>query len=322
MRYEIVPLQPEYSRAAAEIFVHQYAKQRQAVPILPENFLDVERIDGMIAGLAPNAIAALQNGRLAGYMGWYIVNGFRNTSRRGAYCPEWGHAVADSSFPAAYQALYTAAAARWAQAGCEVHALTLLAHDQAAHHLWFWSGFGMTVVDAIRPMRPTEMTYPFQLQARKATPADAEHLAEIEAEHWLHYSRPPTLMAPKEPDGADAFRKLIEQPVNSVWLAEQEGKLAGYIRFERSTFGAAAIVQSDTTVAITGAYVRPAYRGKRAAVALLDAAMADYAGRGFTRCSVDFESINPDASSFWPRYFQPVCYSVTRIPEVPVPPLV
>ena len=76
-----------------------------------------------------------------------------------------------------------------------------------------------------------------------------------------------------------------------------------------------AVVQDERTIAITGAYIRPAYRGRGLAPAILDAALRDYAGRGFERCSVDFESFNPEAAGFWLRYFKAVSYSVVRVPE-------
>jgi GNAT superfamily N-acetyltransferase len=75
-------------------------------------------------------------------------------------------------------------------------------------------------------------------------------------------------------------------------------------------------VQSEKTIAITGAYTRPEYRGQRAAVSILDAAIQDYAAKGFERCSVDFESFNPEAAHFWMKYFQPVCLSLMRHPEI------
>ena len=34
-----------------------------------------------------------------------------------------------------------------------MHAITLLAQDRAAERAWYWNGFGLTVVDAIRPIR-------------------------------------------------------------------------------------------------------------------------------------------------------------------------
>lgn len=71
------------------------------------------------------------------------------------------------------------------------------------------------------------------------------------------------------------------------------------------------------TVTISGAYVLPAYRGRRVAVALLDAALRNYQACGMRLCAVNFESFNPEAAPFWMKYFEPVCLSVVRVPEAP-----
>jgi GNAT superfamily N-acetyltransferase len=59
----------------------------------------------------------------------------------------------------------------------------------------------------------------------------------------------------------------------------------------------------------------PAYRSHGVAAHLLGLALQDYARQGFTCCAVTFESFNPEAAAFWPRYFTPVCYSLFRVPE-------
>jgi GNAT superfamily N-acetyltransferase len=91
------------------------------------------------------------------------------------------------------------------------------------------------------------------------------------------------------------------------------------MRYDANEFDGVAIVESAAAVAITGAYIRPAYRGRHLAAALLDAGLREYAARGFTLCAVNFESFNPTASAFWMKYFEPVCLSVVRVPEVVVP---
>ena len=110
------------------------------------------------------------------------------------------------------------------------------------------------------------------------------------------------------PDKAGGFSEFLSDPCNSAWLAEQSGQPAGYLRFESRSLGAAAIVQDPATVAITGAYIRPAHRGQGAAPALLDAALRSFQAQGFERCSVDFKSFNPEAAAFWLKYFDPVCF--------------
>ena len=314
---EIIPFRKDYILPAAEMFIRNFRKLREAIPILPDT---LEHSDGVCArleelfGPCPGAIA-LQDGEMVGYMGWYIIPNFRQNRYNGAYCPEWSHATLEENRPEIYRALYRAAATHWSAAGCQVHAVTLLANDPVAEKTWFWNGFGLTVVDAVRPLTPLGVPVPAGLAIRKAVLADVKMLEVLEAEHWQHYGEAPVLMMTPPPSNAADFTRLLEDEHNSAWLALDDGEPVGYIRFEESSFGAAASVNAETTIAITGLYVRPAYRGQKAAAAMLDAALVDHAARGFERCAVDFESFNPEATSFWMRYFEPVCLSVTRVPE-------
>lgn len=140
-------------------------------------------------------------------------------------------------------------------------------------------------------------------------------LAALEIEHWQHYYESPVLMAPQQPDDAAQIAALISDSKNAYWVATDNDRPIGFIRFEGSSFGAADIVNDVSTVAITGAFVRPEYRGRKFASAILHAALSEYSKQGYRRCSVDFESFNPEAAGFWMRYFDPVCLSVMRVVE-------
>jgi GNAT superfamily N-acetyltransferase len=316
---EISSLRREHIPQAAALFVEGCKKQRLATPSLSDRLEDVERVTAMLDRLSESCpgVAALEDGRLLGYMGWYIADRFRGAARRGAYCPEWGHAAREEAKPAIYRAMYRAAARQWAAAGCQVHAVTFLAHDRTAQQAWFWNGFGLTVVDGVRPMRPLDppCSTPVSISIRKAAPADASILAALDAEHCRHYTASPIFMAPPHNKGAAEFAEFLSLARNSVWLAMDGEVPAGFIRYDGYNSDGAEIVNADDAAYITGAYVRPAYRGRKVGAALLDAALRDYAGRGFARCAVDFESFNPEAASFWMRYFEPVCLSVLRVPE-------
>ncbi|HEX3052178.1 MAG TPA: GNAT family N-acetyltransferase [Aggregatilineaceae bacterium] len=309
---QIVPFEKEFLPDAAALFAEKFKVQREAVPSLPDTMGQVDGVIEKLGYLAGDALVAVEQGKLIGYLGAYLIPGFRGTSRKAAYCPEWGHGAADA---AVYRALYRAAAERWTAEGCTTHGISVLATDHAAENVWYWSGFGLTVVDAVRPITPLNVAAPTGYTVRQATRADAERLAEIEAEHWQHYRRSPVFMMSEDNDDAAGFVKLLENPNNGVWVAENGPTILSYMRFEGSSFGAADIVNDAKTTAITGAYTRPAYRGQGAAVVLLDAALHDYAARGYARCAVDFESLNPEAAYFWMKYFQPVNYSLLRMPE-------
>lgn len=315
---QILPLHQDHLDEAAQLFVQNFKKLRQSVPALPPDMEAPQQVRKMLSHLigASDGLAAVENGQLKGYLGWWLVDGFRNTRRKAAYCPVWAHAADPQALESVYRALYREAASLWHTAGCQVHALTLLANDKAAERFWFWNGFGMLVVDAIRGVHPVGASVPKKLDIRRAEMEDAEAIAALEVEHWGHYAQPPTLMAPQTPEDAAAYRNFLNNPHNSVWLALDRGKAVAYMRFEAQSFGAAEIVRSKKTTAITAAYTQPAYRGRGAAPAMLEAALEHYRSLGYKHCSVDYESINPEASSFWQKYFTAVCFSLSRHPEV------
>jgi GNAT superfamily N-acetyltransferase len=314
---EITTFKKDYLPDLAALFVQNFRKLRAAVPALPDLMEDTDRIVGMLGRLSDicPGVVAVKNGKLLGYMGWFVADHFRDTERRAAYCPEWGHAAVEEAKSEVYGAMYHEAARHWADCGCHVHALTLLAHDREAEKIWFWYGFGLTVVDAIRATLPLDGVSPRDVCVRKAGLDDVEALAMMEVEHRQHYSQPPVLMAAHPPADADALAGFICEPNNSIWLAVDGDDYIGYLRFDASDADSVAVVAAPDRIANTAAYVRSQYRGRGAATAVLNAALRDYAGRGFRRCSVDFESFNPEAVSFWLRFFEPVCFSVLRVPE-------
>ncbi len=229
--------------------------------------------------------------------------------------PEWGHGCHAYNNTRIYQALYRAAGERWAEAGCQVHAITVLAEDKEAERIWYWNGFGLTVVDGIRPVEPLDIKYQTTMAIRKATAADAASLTELDAEHCEHYIKSPIFMAPRRWNTVEENLEFMSRPKNSVWLAEDNDELVGFIRFEGYDFDCATILESDESVSITGAYVRPAYRKQRLAAIMLNSAMRYYQSMHLKYCSTNFEFFNPEAASFWMKYFEPVCYSLLRVPE-------
>jgi GNAT superfamily N-acetyltransferase len=316
----IVPFQGKYIEEAAAMFAARFKQQRQAVPILPARMEDPSVTATLLEWLMgqQTGLAAFENGNLVGYLGWLQAREFRGTQRTGAYCPEWGHAAAADRQALVYRALYREAAALWAAAGAQVHAITLLADDENVINTWFWNGFGLTVVDAVRPLsealRP-DTALPVGVLVRKASASDVENLTALDSEHCRHYGEPPTLMVPPRPETAQDFVKFIGTPPNSIWLVIHGGEPAGFMRFQARISGASEIVCGDGVIGITGAYVRQQHRGAGLAASLLNSAMHDYRRQGFTCCAVDFESFNPEAAAFWTRFFTPVALSVIRVPE-------
>jgi ribosomal protein S18 acetylase RimI-like enzyme len=313
MSIRIVPFNGAHVSDAARMFVACLEVLRRRVAALPPDLADIGVIRGRLTSMT--GVAALEDERLVGYLtSWFPIDGFRGTTRIGAYVPEWAHGAVGTDRRAVYNALYRAASMAWSDAGCDVHAITLLDGDDVALETWFWSGFGMGTVDAVRPTTPLGAPVVARSTVRMATAADAPALAILDLEHVRHYAAAPVFMVPPAPQNEEAWRTFLGGPRNAVWLVEDTAGPYGFIRFDPEFHGS-AVVESSTGIFISGAYVRPAHRRRGAATAMLDAAMRRYAVDGTTFCAVDYEAFNPEASSFWARHFTPVCCSLMRVPE-------
>jgi ribosomal protein S18 acetylase RimI-like enzyme len=317
MIMEIQPFEPAFLPQAANLFCEKFKSLRQSVPWVPEALQEPQPVVERLAYLIDQhpAVIALDNGQLVGYLAAWLIDDFRGSGRKAAYSPEWGHAASLGQEHRVYRALYRIIADLWTASGCQVHAITLLAGDQSAEKTWFWNGFGLVVVDAVRPSHLLGISSSCPFRISKATAREIPILCLLDDEHWRHYTRSPIYMPPRSGWNAAEVDAFLAIPHNSVWLALDGNDPAGFICFSTKHQDSVEILEADSIINITGAYVRPAYRGRGIATHLLDRALQDYARQGFTGCSVDFESANPEAASFWPRYFEPVCYSLLRIPE-------
>ncbi len=311
-----MPLAAAHVEPAASLFVADFASLRRAVPVLPADLENTRLVVQNLEKMADRSLVALEDGKVVGYLAWWVIEHFRGTARRGVYVPEWAHSAIAGRRAVVYRALYRAAAEMWTAAGCGVHAITLLAGDAETRDAWFWNGFGMAVVDAVRSIEPLYPLMPTTLTIRAATTADADTLSALDTEHVQHYVTPPVFMPLPRADTSAQFRTFLEPPKNSIWLALDHITPVGFMRFTGHDFDAVAALKSGSAAFCNGAYVRPSYRGRGAGRALLAAALSHYAGLGLSGLYTNFESFNPEAASFWPRYFQPVCLSLMRVPEV------
>ena len=75
---------------------------------------------------------------------------------------------------------------------------------------------------------------------------------------------------------------------------------------------ACTIIHDEKTTSIVGAFTTESVRGGGIATALLNRSLEWARSDGYERCAVDFEPMNPLATRFWLRHFQPVCYTLIR----------
>jgi GNAT superfamily N-acetyltransferase len=308
IRYE--KLNEKYVDEALDLIMSAYIEEKSAVPFLPDEKDLANTLKVSIRNLFNNGIgvAAISDDELIGFIAGFEVKEFFGKCK-GIYSPLYGHGCKKEYRTVLYQELYKLAAELWIKKACLTHAITLFADDKDTIKEWFWQGFGLRCVDAIREVVPICVNNPSIIIA-KADIRDIPALANIHRQHNLYYRSSPIFMPNKEEDPVVDLTNWLKRDNHHLWAAYQDKKPLGYMRIQPSaeTF----VSEYKDVMNITGAYVVDAERKTGVGTMLLGTIQDWLLKNGYTLCGVDFESINTAGSSFWNKHFTTYTYSMVR----------
>ena len=308
----ITPLTEDHLADAAHIVSRRYGALRETAPCLPARYGETEVLMPMLVELlnAGPGVAAVVEGKLVGFLAGFPIPGFRGLPA--VISPEYGNGVWLESGDPGYiwDAMYTALAPHWVADGRTVHLVVSFADDATGIETWHMLGFGKAGADAVRGLDPV-VSPANDIEIRRAGAEDVEAYRRLEMNLTDHLGATPTYLAGHEPDTLSECLDLLENPGYAAWLASRGGQVIGYL-LQGPVGGNARILRDAGTSSITGAYTDPAARGTGVATALLNRALTWARERGYVRCAVDFETMNPQARRFWLRHFTPITYALER----------
>lgn len=303
---KIIDFCADYIGAAEVLAVRNYAEERAELPILPDI------APSGLLGYAENGmgVAAVDGGELLGFLcaetPW---NNAFGTAAMGTFSPVHAHGAVSDKRDMVYKRMYQAAAEKWVARGANYHCVSLYAHDAAAISALFTYGFGMRCVDAMRPLTPINCCERRDVAFRRLNDDEKSAVRPLRIALSGHMGKSPCFMRSSDED-AERHALSAEERALDIFVAEVGGVIAAFV--DGSECGENFAADAPDTRNITGAYCLHEFRGGDLYVNLINFAIEYYAGKGFARLGVDYESINPTANIFWGRHFSPYTCSLTR----------
>lgn len=311
----------------------------EAIELVHDNYEEEQKCNSALPDLvqipdltifAQNGLgaAAMEGNRLVGFLSAYppVGNAFGTTGLRGTFSPIHAHAVArgkvltqmgcerNYSRRRIYSLLYQAAAQQWLKEGILTHAIALFANDDEAVNSFFYNGFGLRCMDAIRSLD----TIPKPINTNDKSERVLEY-TEVLREDWSkllnyhndlikHLGKSPAFLSYYPMDEKELYRRT--SPDVRYFAAKADGRYAAYIKI--ADHGENYVTENAGMINICGAYCDPVYRGTGMYHNLLCYLMATLKKEGYQLLGVDFESFNPTALGFWLKNFEAYTKSVVR----------
>jgi GNAT superfamily N-acetyltransferase len=313
---KIVEFNRSHVPQATEIANKSYEEERLHVPILPR----VEALPDLTY-FADNqlGVVALEGDQVIGYLCTYNPreDAFGTTKVKGTFSPIHAHGVIMNkgyNRDRMYSLLYEAAAQRWVKEGIRSHAIALYTHDKEGINSFFYNGFGLRCIDAIRSMNDI----PSWINIAQFND-NQQNYCEVSKEEWrlllqlnngliAHLGNSPSFMYFDPVDEEELYRHNSEG--TRYFAVKAEGNYIAYVKI--SSGGENFATETDGMVNICGAYCDPHFRGLGVYHNLLSYLMSTLRNEGYQRLGVDCESFNPTARGFWLKYFTEYTHSVVR----------
>jgi ribosomal protein S18 acetylase RimI-like enzyme len=306
-----VPLTDQHIPEAVVLAQEGYAREREHVPAL-----DVADVSGVLTEAISalvrdgHGVAAVEDGRLAGYMAFFgPYGGFWGTGV-GCYTPLHGHGAAGADRERLYSLLFQHVAGVLTVQGADTFAITTYRHGHDVRSALSLIGFGIRNADAIRAIDPPLDVAPAPGITYGEIPwSAAGELLPLKNGLVRHLRQSPAFVANAE-FTSESFAELLSERQTRFFVARDDDTPIGYLEIadEGESFLSAAPDMQN----ICGAFLLADYRGRGIYQSLLQFVMTTLRDEGVRRIGVDFETMNPTALHFWTKYFDVYTHSFAR----------
>lgn len=170
-------------------------------------------------------------------------------------------------------------------------------------------GFGSYVISACQRTHPHTLATASNWKITKATSADIDAVLELENASEKNLFDPPIFLVRNAWQREDVIKLFNEDQVFVAW---DDNCIIGVLNFDINQQYHFERLTSQESAGSLGAFIVPEYRNRGVGTRLLQEAFDFCYNAGKSFLHVSFESANPDAIRFWPKYFKPAIRSVRR----------
>ena len=304
-------LSDNHIEAAAMLALAEYFEEQNSVPILPPGeYFDLfcTMISEMIVHNL--GVAAFEDTELVGFFTCYKPWNNHFGTTMGTFSPIHAHGAIKSNRKQIYSQLYQQAALKWVRAGILSHAVALYTHDAEAVDSFYWNGFGLRCVDAIRTVAPVTCDEFPDYTFGELPIEEIGQIVPLKNLLIEHLRSTPMFLPFFFCRDVHDVKQERERRQSRYFVVRDRDKTIAFIEIMAS--GENFVCDNSKMVNICGAYMLPEYRRTGVFTKLLAVLLDKIRLDGYTLCGVDFESFNPTARGFWLKHFNAYTYSVVR----------
>lgn len=301
----------KYMEDAVKLAQADYDRERKFVNTLYEKDFKDKLTNCLVDLFKSNyGAVALDNGKLIGYLGYLGPWDGCFGNVKGVFSPMFANSFRGENRGRTASKLFQYTSEQMVRDGILSFAVCTYSHDSEVKDSFVMNGFGIRCSDAIRRVdTPLDITVNPDYSYEEINYSNTEYLLKLKNSLVRHTKSSPIFMPCAELSAED-FKQLCERRKSRFFIAKDGKEAIGFI--EVTDDGETFISEEEDMLNICGAYLEENYRGKSVFQSLLKFTLESLKKDGINYLGVDCETLNPNALSFWGKYFESYTYSFHR----------
>lgn len=255
-----------------------------------------------------NAIIIKRDSDIIGYMAWMY---FDFHKERTAFLPTAAHTASSQDDIRIYEEMYYHAAQKWVDDKRFNHLWMTYSDNHPLREKLYDIGFSSYVIDACQSTGALNLSVTCDYEISSAGIKDVDELLAFANLSNDYYAASPVFLKRNEYSAAEITEFLKD---GYILTARDKGRIIGVMSFSLDPgYHFEHLTAADSSsIKFIGAFIHSDYRGRGIGTALLEKVFAICREKRKSYLHVSFETANPDAVHFWPKYFKPAIHSVRR----------
>ncbi|MBI9012717.1 MAG: GNAT family N-acetyltransferase [Clostridiales bacterium] len=190
------------------------------------------------------------------------------------------------------------------------HTISVMENEKGVIEKLFNMSYGSRCMDAHALIE--NKSFSNEMTIREATMDDMGELKTLLKILHKHMQMPPTLIGMSYSKEEPIIKKWLSDDASKLWVMCDANKVIGMMKTVNGASGGCDCSSDDETLGIQDTIILSDVQGQGLGKCFVDF-VHDYGQKnGFKYLAVDFETMNPTAQYFWPKYFTPTVRSLIR----------
>lgn len=299
----------KHKQALEDLLLKKFETVYQEVSELPKKFISKASLESKINYMLTENVGfiAIDKEPVAFIFGIFLEDMFYH--RKGVYTPEWGFYF--NNQPKVMLELLRNTYNVMKESDHQDHSISFFEHNQTDIQFMFDNCYGSRCMDAHLLVKADKI-YNSDLKFESISDQNMEAILPILKEHNAYMNAAPALLGFDYENEQHQLKNWMNDKNVVLFAVTLNNEIIGMTKLVKGLSGGCDCASNSETLGIETTHIFEKHQGQGFGSMVVEMIHQYASQQGYKFLAVDYETMNPSAHYFWPKWFTPTIRSLVR----------